>query len=456
VTSVEETELESGPPPIGPSPGKPRGTGWSRVAIDVRPLRHPAYRRMFIGSTTSFFGAQFTVIAVPLQVYAMTRSDLWVGYVSAAGFVPLLVFALWGGALADVLDRRALLLGSSILSWLMTLGLLAQALFGVNSPILVLVLVALQTGAVAVTMPTRGAIIPRVVPTDEIPQANTLNYTMSQVASVLGPLVAALVITTFGDGVNGHSSRGFGWAYTVDALTFTVALWAAMRLPHLPPVPSDGPATTSRGGWSDVMFGLRYLAGTPVLLLSFAVDIVAMVLAMPLALFPDVAAHRFASYHDAAGWLYSAISIGAVVAGVTSGWIARVRRQGLALIIAVVAWGIAIAVSGLAHQLWLAVVLLAVAGMADMVSAVYRQTLLLTYAPDELRGRMQGVFTAVVAGGPRLGALRAGLTAAAFGTTIAWVGGGIACAIVAVLLGVSFPALARYRMSAPSTGEAAA
>jgi MFS family permease len=259
---------------------------------------------------------------------------------------------------------------------------------------------------------------------------------MSNVGSVFGPLAAALVIAQF----------GFGWAYAVDALTFSVAMWAALRLPDMPPVAAEAEDGETRrgGGLADVMFGLRYLAKTPVLMLSFAVDIVAMVLAMPRALFPDVAANRFASFHGAAGWLYSAIAIGSVLAGITSGWVARVKRQGVALIGAVIAWGVAVAVAGLAHQLWLAVVLLAVAGAADLVSAVYRQTMLLTYAPDELRGRMQGVFTAVVAGGPRLGDLRAGLTAAAFGTTAAWVGGGIACVIVVIVLGVSFPALVRY------------
>jgi MFS family permease len=402
---------------------------------------------MFIGSATSYFGTQFTAIAVPLQIYALTRKDSWVGYVSVAGLVPLLLFALWGGALADVLDRRRLLLVSSCVMWLMTIGLLAQSVLHVNSPVLVLVLVAFQSGAVAVSMPTRSSIVPRIVPAGEIAQANTLNYTVSNVGNVAGPLVAAIVIANF----------GFGWAYAVDAITFTVALWAAMRLPHLPPTALAGDdASKKRGGWSDVMFGLRYLATTPVLLLSFAVDIVAMVLAMPRALFPDVAAHQFVNVHGAAGWLYSAIAIGSVLAGITSGWIARVRRQGIALIGAVVIWGVAVAVAGLAHELWLAVALLAVAGAADLVSAVYRQTMLLTYAPDELRGRMQGVFTAVVAGGPRLGDLRAGLTAAAFGTTIAWVGGGIAAACVAIVIALSFPALARYttRSSSGNTGGA--
>jgi MFS family permease len=176
-----------------------------------------------------------------------------------------------------------------------------------------------------------------------------------------------------------------------------------------------------------------------------------MVFAMPRALFPEVAETRFDGPGDAA-WLFAAISIGSVVAGVASGWIGRVRRQGLALVLAVLAWGAAVAVSGLARSLWLAVLLLAVAGAADLVSAVYRQTILQTYAPDEMRGRMQGVFIVVVAGGPRLGDLRAGATAATFGATASWVGGGLACVVLVLVLAALSPALVRYRAGEDSTG----
>jgi MFS family permease len=407
--------------------------GWRRLAIDVRPLRHPAYRRVFIGNSMSFFGTQLTAVAVPVQMYQLTRSTLWVGYLGLAGLVPLLIFALWGGALADAVDRRRLLFLSSSLMWLCTLGLLVQAVLGVGSGGLLLVLVAAQSACVAISSSTRSAIIPRIVDPDERPQANTLNYTVSTASSVAGPLVAAVLI-----------QHNIAWAYGVDAVTFTVALWAAFRLPALPPVRGTG---ESRGRLADVMFGLRYLATTPVLLLSFAVDIIAMVLAEPRALFPAISAQRF---HGAGiGWLYASIALGSVVAGLTSGWIARVRRQGIALIGAVVVWGLAVAAAGLAHSLWLCVLLLAVGGAADLVSAVYRQTILQTYAPDQLLGRMQGVFTAVVAGGPRLGDLRSGAMAVPLGLAASWVGGGIAAAVAAIILGLVFPALLRYAVSRP-------
>jgi MFS family permease len=408
----------------------------SRHAIDVRPLKHRTFRRLFIGSAVSFFGYQFTAVAVPVQMFALTESSAWVGYLGIAGLVPLLIFALWGGAVADAFDRRLVLLASSLLMWASTLALFAQALLGAHSPALLLALVAVQSVAFAVSAPTRWSMTPRLLPDNEVAAGNTLSHTMSSLGTVAGPLGAGLVLASV---AGGATDRAVAAAYAVDAVLFTVALWAALSLPAMAPERSE----RTSGRLADVLFGLRYLATTPILLLSFAIDIAAMVFAMPRALFPQVAQDRFGGV-GAVGWLFSAIAIGSVVAGLTSGWIGRVRRQGMALIVAVVVWGLAVAAAGLAHSLWLAVLLLAVGGAADLVSAVYRQTMLQTYAPDELRGRMQGVFTAVVAGGPRLGDLRAGLMAHGVGITITWVGGGIAAAVVAVALGVAFPALRRY------------
>ncbi len=225
-------------------------------------------------------------------------------------------------------------------------------------------------------------------------------------------------------------------------MLFTAALYAALRLPSIPPL-----GAVTAPGLRSVIDGLAFIATRPVLLLSFLVDIAAMVLAMPKALFPE-AAEDFGGA-SAVGWLYAGIALGGVAAGLTSGWIGRVRRQGVALVFAVVVWGLAVAAAGLAHSLWIAVAFLAVAGAADLVSAVYRQTMLQTYAPDEMRGRMQGVFIVVVAGGPRLGDLRAGSTAALVGVTASWVWGGIACAVL-VLLALAVPAFRRYDARAAS------
>jgi MFS family permease len=400
---------------------------FGRHAVDTRPLAHPAYTRLLVGQGTSFIGSMLTQVAVPVQVYAISHSSLYVGLVGLAGLVPIVVFGLYGGAIADAIDRRTLYLWSSLGTWAVTLALLAQTLLGLENVGLILALVSVQSAFFAVSSSARGAIIPRIVPTDLVPAANTLNFTVGNVGQVIGPLFAGFLVTL---------NHGFAYAYAVDGLLFTASLYSVLRLPSIRP---DGSAP--RLGLRSVAEGLAFIARRPVLVMSFAVDIAAMVLAMPRALFPAVADAR---YGGTVGPLYAAIAIGSVLAGVSSGWIGRVRRQGVALVIAIMGWGAAVAVSGLAHQLWLAVVLLAVAGAADLVSAVYRQTILQTYAPDEMRGRMQGVFIAVVAGGPRLGDLRAGATAAATGTTISWVGGGVACFVVVAIAGVLVRPFWRY------------
>jgi MFS family permease len=411
--------------------------GLRRAAIDVEPLRHGDFRRLWLGNSLGFIGFQLTAVAVPVQVYELTGSSFWVGMLGLVGLVPLVLFGLWGGAVADAVDRRLLLLGSSLLLWACTAGLLAAALLGLASLPLLLGLVAVQAAGFAVASSTRGAIVPRVLPVALVPAANTLSFTASNLGMVLGPLLAGLILARW----------SFAAAYATDLVVFTLALYAAARLPAIPPA---GPAITP--GLRSVVDGLAFIVTRPVLLLSFAVDIVAMVLAMPRALFPETAAAL--GGRGAAGWLYAAIAIGAVVAGLSSGWIGRVGRQGVALVVAVVAWGLAVAAAGLVPALWLTVLLLAVAGAADLVSAVYRQSILQTYAPDELRGRMQGVFIVVVAGGPRLGDLRAGAAAAAFGVTVSWVGGALA-AVALVGLALLAPALRRYDARSPLAADTA-
>ncbi len=408
-------------------------TGWLRHhAIDTAPLRIAPFRRQVLGQGTSFIGSMLTAVAVPVQVYDLSHSSLQVGLVGLVGLLPLVVFGLYGGAIADVIDRRTLLLVSSLGTWACTVGLLLQTLAGIGSVPLILALVAVQSGFFAVASSARGAIIPRIVPVELVPAANTLTFTTGNVGSVIGPLIAGALVTR---------QHGFGYAYAVDAALFTLAMYAALRLPRIPP---DG--QSPRAGLRSVLDGLAFISGRPVLLMSFAVDIVAMVFAMPRSLYPQVAADR---WHGQVGPLYAAIAIGSVLAGLSGGWIGRVRRQGVSLTGAVVVWGLCVAVSGLAHQLWLAVLLLAVAGAADLISAVYRQTILQTYAPDQMRGRMQGIFVVVVAGGPRLGDLRAGATASLTSVTLSWVGGGLLCAGGVLVAARFVPAFWRYDARQP-------
>jgi MFS family permease len=406
-----------------------------RHAVDTRPVRIRDYRRLLVGQGTAFIGSMVTQVAVPVEVYSISHSSLLVGLVGFVGLLPLVVFGLYGGAIADAVDRGRLYFWSSVGTWLVTIALLVQTLIGLNNIPVILGLVAVQAGAFAVASSARGAIIPRIVPADLVASANTLNFTVGNVGQVVGPLLAGVLISL---------DQGFAYAYGLDAVLFTAALYSAIRLPPLPP---DG--SLGRPGFSSVIDGLVFIGSRPVLLMSFLVDIVAMVLAMPRALYPEVADERF---HGSVGPLYAALAIGSVLAGISGGWIARVRRRGVALTGAVVAWGTAVAISGLAHRLWLVVILLALAGAADLVSAVFRQTILQTYAPDEMRGRMQGVFIAVVAGGPRLGDVRAGAMAAATSATVSWVGGGVACVVVVLVAAIAVRPFWNYRVD-PTSDE---
>jgi MFS family permease len=409
-----------------------------RHAVDVRPLAIAPYRRLLVGQGTSFIGSMLTQVAVPVQVYALTHSSLYVGFVGLSGLVPIIIFGLYGGAIADAIDRRRLYLWSSVGTWSVTLALLVQTLLDLRNIGLILALVAVQSAMFAVASSARGAIIPRIVDAGLVPAANTLNFTVSNVGQVIGPLIAGLLVGL---------DHGFAYAYGIDAVLFTAALYSALRLPDIPP---DG--SVQRPNLRAIADGLRFIALRPVLLMSFLIDIAAMVLAMPRSLFPALADLRF---EGNVGPLYAALAIGAVLAGLTSGWIGRVRRQGRALVVAILGWGAAVALSGLAHQLWLVVALLAVAGAADLVSAVYRQTILQTYAPDEMRGRMQGVFIAVVAGGPRLGDVRAGATASVTTPQFSWVAGGVACMVVVLVAGYLVRPFWRYDAHAAEPVEIA-
>ncbi|MEX1655671.1 MFS transporter [Streptomyces pseudovenezuelae] len=435
-TGESSTEPRSTDPrtPAADETPPPR-RGWRRWAMDTRPLRIPAYRRLWTSTIVTAVGSQLTAVAVPKQIYDITGSSAWVGAASMAGLLPLIVFALWGGAVADTMDRRKLLLitnsgiaVTSVLFWL-------QAVSGLDSVAALMVLLAVQQAFWGLNAPARNASIARLVPEGQLPAANALGSTVMQTGQVVGPLLAGVLIPVI----------GLPELYLIDALALCVTVWAVYRLPSLPPLAS---AVARRAGVREIAEGFRYISAHKVLLLSFLADIVAMVLGMPRALFPQLASETYAPYGEglALGLLFAAIPIGAVLGGLFSGTFSRARRHGWMVIGAVVAWGVAITGFGLSSSLWLAVVFLAVAGVADMVSMVFRGAILLSAVTDEMRGRMQGVFTVVVAGGPRLADVLHGTAGSVFGARAAVAGGGLLVVVVMLTLAFAVPALRRYRI----------
>jgi MFS family permease len=425
--------VEPGAPVEEPQPVR-RRRGW---AIDTTPLRNRAYRRVFGGVAVTMLGQQMTLVAVPFQVYRLTGSSLMVGVTSMVALVPLIVFGLLGGAIADAMDRRKLLLITSVGAAVTSALLAVQALLPGNGHLAVLwVLTALVSASAAVNQPTRSAVIPALVGLEGVAAANALAMTVRQAGVIVGPLLAGLLIGT----------GGLPLTYTIDALGFIAAVLLLRGLPSLPPGGGAVPlrlGVAVRGVWD----GLTFLRTQPVLLMTFVVDIIAMLFAWPQAVFPELSQTTFAGDANSLGWLFAGVSIGSLVMGLTSGWVSRVDRQGAVVLVAIAVWGVAIVGFGLASTLWLAVVCLALAGAGDMVSAVLRSSMLQTAAPDEMRGRMQGVFIVVVAGGPRLGDLRAGVLASSFGVATAMVSGGVVIVVAMALVAVVVPSFWHFRAS---------
>ncbi|MET8979586.1 MFS transporter [Streptomyces sp. NPDC004539] len=423
---------ESSPSVDEPAPVR---KGWRRWAMDTRPLRRPAYRRLWTSTIVTAVGSQLTAVAVPKQVYDITGSSAWVGYASLAGLVPMVVFALWGGAVADAMDRRKLLLITNSGIAVTSLLFWVQAFSGLDNVGVLMVLLAVQQAFFGLNSPARNASIARLVPPEELAAANALGSTVMQTGLVAGPLLAGALIPVV----------GLPELYLIDAVALCVTVWAVHRLPSLPPLDGGG---RRRAGVREIVEGFRYISRHKVLLLSFLADVIAMVFGMPRALFPQMAAETYASYGEglALGLLFAAIPVGAVLGGLFSGTFSRIRRHGVMVIGAVVAWGAAIALVGVSLNLWFSVAFLIVAGVADMVSMVFRGAILLSAATDEMRGRMQGVFTVVVAGGPRLADVLHGTAGAAFGPRAAVTGGGVLVVVVMLGIAAALPALRRYRI----------
>ncbi|MFJ6669940.1 MFS transporter [Actinosynnema sp. NPDC091369] len=414
-----------------------------KIAIDTRPLKVVAYRRLWLSTVVTAIGSQLTAVAVPKQVYDLTGSSGWVGLAAGVALVPLLVFGLYGGAIADVVDRRKLLVVTNTGIAVTSVLLWGQAALHVDSVWLVIALLGLQQVFFAVNAPARTASIARLVPADQIPAATALGSTVMMFGGVFGPMLAGALMPVV----------GLSTLYLVDAVALTLTIWAVWKLPPLPPLSG----TSRRAGLRDVVDGFRYLAVQKILLASFLLDIIAMVFGMPRALFPEMAEDTFgdpAGGGLALGLLFAAIPLGAMLCGLTSGWTSRVTRHGVGVVIAVVAWGVAMVGFGLSHALWLAVVFLAIGGAADMISMVFRSAILQAAATDEMRGRMQGVFIVVVAGGPRLADLLHGTTGAMIGPGNATAVGGALVVVGTALAVLAIPAIKRYRFTPEAVAPA--
>jgi ENTS family enterobactin (siderophore) exporter len=414
-----------------------------KILADVTPLREsPAFRRLWLGSAVSAVGSQLTLVAVSLEVYRLTQDSFYVGLLGISVLVPLVVGGLLGGSIADSHDRRRVALLATSVLWLTTGAIAAQSWLQLGNVWVLYALVAVQSGAQAINQPARSAIIPMLVRKELLPAANALSMVSFGLAMTAGPLLAGVLVAWV----------GFGWTYTIDFVSFAFVLWAVYRLPCMPPERGAG-----RAGVRSVVEGFRFLGTRPNLRMTFIIDLVAMILAQPRALMPAIGALMIGGGESTVGILLASTAVGAFLAGLFSGPLGQVRRQGSAVVWSVMGWGASIAGFGLVvllagrtddggATLWLlpAALCCALAGIADSISAVFRTTILQAAVPDHLRGRLQGVFIVVVAGGPRVGDLLAG-----GGTKIlseGWVLllGGALCVFVAWLVSRLQPGFGRY------------
>jgi MFS family permease len=402
-----------------------------RITVDLTALRSsPQLRWLVLGNFVSGLGTQAALVALPYQVYIETRSALLTGLLGLAELGPLVTMALLGGALADRMDRRRLLLLDQIALVAIPAALCAAALAGSPPLLLLYVLGGLLAGAGALQNVARSAIVPNLVARAEMPAALAVNFGLFQLTMVFGPGLGGLLI----------AAAGVQAAYAADALSCLVMVAALRHLsPQLPERTGERLAITR-----SIAEGLRFVRRSPALLGSFAIDLSAMTFGMPRALFPVLAVSVYGAGASGTGLLFAAVSAGAAIAALTTRWLDHVRRLGLVTIAAVCVWGLAIAGAGLAPSLWPAAALLAVAGAADSVSAVCRSVINQTVTPDELRGRMSSVFSLVVTSGPRLGDIEAGAVAALTSARFSVLSGGLACVAGAAVVAMAFPQLARY------------
>jgi hypothetical protein len=409
-----------------------------RILLDLALFKEsPGFRLLWSGYLITVLGNQLTVVAVPFQVYTLTHSSFDVGLVSLVQLGPLLVGSLYGGAIADSLDRRRLLIVAQLFLASTSLGLALNASGGHPSLWPLFVCSGASAGFSGIDGPTRAALITDIVARPSLVQANALWQALYTTGQVAGPALGGVLL----------GRVGVAPVYWIDMATYGFALACLVALRTARTAHTATGDGRGRFGISSLAGGLSYLRGHRVLQGVFLIDMNAMIFGMPRALFPALGLAHFHGGAGTVGLLYAAPGVGGLTGAVFTGWTSAIRRQGLAVLVAVAIWGAAITGFGLVHVLWIALALLAVAGGADIVSAIFRSTMLQLLTPGSLRGRLQAVQSAVVTGGPRLGDLESGAVASLAGPVTSVVSGGIACLVGVVVLAKALPGFARARVA---------
>ncbi len=391
------------------------------MRLDTTPLQHRDFRLLLVAGTVFYLGGMVSYVAIPFQVYTLTGSNFAVGAIGLVELVPLIVFGLYGGALADHVDRRKLLVATGVGQTLVTVVLAVNAFREDPSVPLIFVMAGLLAATSSMQRPSREALMPRTVPHDQIMAGQALTSLGMQVGVLVGPLVGGLLVAYV----------GIGWCFLVDIVGLVVAtlLYVAMRsYPHR--------AETTPPSLAGIGQGLRYALSRRDLLGTYLVDIAAMLLAMPVVLFPALAEEVF-SRPQLLGLLYSAETVGALVATAFSGWAVRVHHHGRAIVIAATAYGLCVGLAGLMPSIWLVLLFFMLSGSADMISGIFRGTVWNMSIPETMRGRMAGIEMLSYSVGPLGGQVRAGLTADLWTVRGAIASGGFAC-----VAGVALTALA--------------
>lgn len=410
-----------------------------RILLDIAPLRLDRdYRWLWAGQAVSGIGNQVTRLALPYQVYVISGSTLAIAALTLFQLVPILVFSLGAGSVADAVDRRRLLIVTQIGLMACSAVLVWLALIPAPPLIALFVVAFAAAGLGSIDQPARSSAVPRLVPPERLPAAIALGQLNFQIASVLGPAIAGIVIATL----------GLPAAYGLDVLTFAASFVALVAIAPLRPL-----VTAARPGLAAIREGLRFALSRRVILSTFVIDLDAMIFGMPTSLFPVLALDVFHAGPTGLGLLGAAPAVGALLGALLSGWVSSVRRVGQAVIVAVAIWGVAIALFGFStFSFALALVFLAIAGAADVLSAVFRSTIVQLAAPDELRGRVSSIHILVVTSGPRLGDIEAAAAAAVIGAQASVISGGILCVIGVAVVARLFPELGRHVHEPAGTG----